>query len=113
MFELKKNEVNYVTIKWYVENLKNVIKIGEKEIQYLNTFDNQELEQVITDIICNISIGGIAITEDNYLMDGYKHITAINSFIDGKIKYNGKYYVELNDEEKERFYNYQLSVFQG
>lgn len=113
MFELAKKEVNVVIMRWYVDNLKDKIKFSSKELHRTSEFNDQVLEKVVSDIINDLSIGIIAITEDYELIDGYKRIIAINSFIDGKITCNGKYYIELSDEEKNIFDNYQLPIFVG
>lgn len=113
MFELKKNGVNMVTIKWYMDNLKDKITMPEKEIQILPDYTEQVLEKVISDIMSNFAIDNIAITDKNELVDGHKRISAINSFIDGDIKYNGKIYSELSAEEKNIFDNYELGIFVG
>ena len=47
------------------------------------------------------------------LVDGYKRISAINSFMNGDIEYNGKVYSELSSEEKELFDNYHIGIFVG
>ena len=113
MFELKKNDVNMVTIKWYMDNLKDKITMSENEIQILPDYTEQDLEKVISDIMSNFAIDNIAITDKNELVDGYKRISAINSFIDGDIKYNGKIYSELSSEEKELFGNYHIGIIVG
>ncbi len=112
MFELKVNDVNMVTIKWYIDNLKDKIKMSKKEEQKaLVDYEKKDLEKVINNIMNNLCINNIAITNQNELVDGYKKINAIDSFIDGFIKYNGKYYFELSDEEKEIFDNYYFGIF--
>ena len=103
MFELKKNAVNMVTMKWYMDNLKDKIIMTEKETQLLPNYTEQDLEKVISNIMSNLSINSIAITDKNELVDGYKRISAINSFMNGDIEYNGKVYSELSSEEKELF----------
>lgn len=103
MFELKKNAVNMVTMKWYMDNLKD-------KIQILPNYTEQNLEKVINDIMNNFSIGAIVITDKNELVEGHKRINAIHSFIDGNIKYNGKIYYELSSEEKKLFDNYYLAI---
>ena len=61
----------------------------------------------------NISIGNIAITDKNVVVEGRKRIYAINSFINGKIKFSNKYYTELSKEELNNFNNYELGIFVG
>lgn len=113
MFELKNNAVNRVTMKWYMDNLKYKIIMPEKKPQLLPNYTEQDLEKVINDIMSNLSIDIIAITDKNELVDGYKRISAINSFINGDIEYNGKVYSELSSEEKELFDNYHIGIFVG
>ena len=113
MFELKKNAVNRVTMKWYMDNLKDKIIMTEKETQLLPNYTEQDLEKVISNIMSNLSINSIAITDKNELVDGYKRISAINSFINGDIEYNGKVYSELSSEEKELFDNCHIGIFVG
>ena len=113
MFELKKNAVNMVTMKWYMDNLKDKIIMTEKETQLLPNYTEQDLEKVISNIMSNLSINSIAITDKNELVDGYKRISAINSFMNGDIEYNGKVYSELSSEEKELFDNYHIGIFVG
>ena len=113
MFELKKNAVNMVTMKWYMDNLKDKIIMTEKETQLLPNYTEQDLEKVISNIMSNLSINSIAITDKNELVDGYKRISAINSFINGDIEYNGKVYSELYSEEKELFDNCHIGIFVG
>ena len=113
MFELKKNAVNRVTMKWYMDNLKDKIIMPEKKTQLLPNYTEQDLEKVINDIMSNLSIDSIAITDKNELVDGYKRISAINSFINGDIEYNGKVYSELYSEEKELFDNCRIGIFVG
>ena len=109
MFTLNKG-INYVTMKWYMENLKKKIDIRDVNIANYNT---TELENVIKDIISNISIGNIAVTEKYVVVEGRKRIYAINAFIDGKIKFSNKYYTELSKEEFDIFNNYELGIFVG
>lgn len=112
MFKLETDKNgNTVTMKWYMDNLKDKIKMAEKEIQTLSNYTEQDLEKVIDSIINNFAIGDIVITESNELIDGYKRIIAINSFIDNHIKYNEKYYSELSIEEKKIFDNYRFRIF--
>ena len=113
MFELKKNAVNMVTMKWYMDNLKDKIIMTEKETQLLPNYTEQDLEKVISNIMSNLSINSIAITDKNELVDGYKRISTINSFMNGDIEYNGKVYSELSSEEKELFDNYHIGIFVG
>ena len=113
MFELKKNAVNMVTMKWYMVNLKDKIIMTEKETQLLPIYTEQDLEKVISNIMSNLSIDSIAITDKNELVDGYKRISAINSFINGDIEYNGKAYSELYSKEKELFDNCHIGIFVG
>ena len=112
MFKLKNNDVNFVTMKWYINNLKDTIKLPNCEIQ--RECPEEPTEEVFNKTICRIikhnSIGVIAITNDCILVDGYKRILAINSFIDGKIKYNGKSYLDFSEEEKKNFDNYMLEI---
>jgi len=67
----------------------------------------------ISDIMNNIKIGTICILKDYELVDGYKRIISINSFIDGKITYDGRHYSELTDDEKNNFNNYRFSICVG
>lgn len=113
MFELKKNDVNMVTMKWYMDNLKDKITMPEKKILILPNYTEQDLKKVISDIMSNFTIDNIVITDKNELVDGHKRINAINSFIDGNIKYSGKFYFELSTEEKNIFDNYELGIFVG
>lgn len=113
MFTLTKNAINNVTMKWYINNLKEKIIMSEKEVQNLLKYKDEDLEKVISDIIRNIGIGNIVITEKNELIEGYKRLFAINEFIDNKIKYNGKYYSELSNEDKDIFDNYSFGIYIG
>ena len=47
MFELKKNAVNMVTMKWYMDNLKDKIKVG---IRVKVPFGKMELEGFVIEI---------------------------------------------------------------
>ena len=109
MFTLNKG-INHVTMKWYKENLKGKIDICDTNITDYNV---TELENVIKDIISNISIGNIAVTDKYAVVEGRKRIYAINAFIDGEIKFSNKYYIELSKEEFDSFYNYELGIFVG
>lgn len=104
------NGINYVTMKWYKENLKGRINICDTNITDYNVI---ELENVIKDIISNISIGNIAVTDKYTVVEGRKRIYAINAFIDGEIKFSNKYYAELPKEEFNKFNNYELGIFVG
>lgn len=104
------NGINHVTMKWYKENLKGKINICDTNITDYNV---TELENVIKDIISNISIGNIAVTDKYVVVEGRKRIYAINAFIDGKIKFSNKYYAELPKEEFNNFNNYELGIFVG
>lgn len=109
MFTLIKG-INHVTMKWYMENLKDKINICDT-----NTIDYSatELENVIKDIMSNIGIGNIIVTDKYVVVEGIKRIYAINSFIDGEIKFSNKYYTELSKEEFDNFDNYELGIFVG
>lgn len=107
MFALN-NGINHVTMKYYMENLKEKIDICDANILDYNTI---ELENVIKDIISNISIGNIAITDKYAVIEGRKRIYAINAFIDGKIKFSNRHYTELSKEELGNFNNYELGIF--
>lgn len=107
MFVLK-NGINHVTMKWYMENLKEKIDICDANITDYNT---TELENVVKDVMSNISIGIIVVTGKYTVAEGRKRIYAINSFIDGKIKFSNKYYTELSKEELDSFKNYELIIF--
>lgn len=109
MFTLE-NGINHVTMKWYKENLKEKINICDTNITDYNV---TELENVIKDIISNISIGNIAVTDKYVVVEGRKRIYAINAFIDGEIKFSNKYYAELSKEEFNNFNNYELGIFVG
>ena len=66
MFELKKNAVNMVTMKWYMDNLKDKIIMTEKETQLLPNYTEQDLEKVINDIMSrNTVVTCIAIQKPN------------------------------------------------
>ena len=101
MFTLNKG-INYVTMKWYMENLKEKIDIRDVNIANYNT---TELENVIKDIISNISSGNIAVTDKYAVVEGRKRIYGINAFIYGEIKFSNKYYAELPKEEFNNFNN--------
>lgn len=109
MFTLKKR-INHVMMKWYMENLKGKINICDDNIPGYNT---TELENVIKDIMSNISIGNIAITDKYAVVEGRKRIRAINAFINGEIKFSNKYFTELSKEEFDIFNNYELGIFVG
>lgn len=109
MFTLIKG-INYVTMKWYKENLKLKIDICDANITDYNV---TELENVIKDIMSNVGIGNIIVTDKYAVAEGRKRIYAINSFIDGKIKFSNKYYTELSKEEFDSFNNYELGIFVG
>lgn len=109
MFTLN-NGINHITMKWYMENLKEKIDICDVNISDYNTM---ELENVIKDIISNINIGNIAVTDKYTVIEGRKRIYAINAFIDGKIKFSNKHYAELSKEELDNFNNYELGVLVG
>lgn len=109
MFTLIKG-INHVTMKWYIENLKDKIHIGDANI---TDYSTSELENVIKDIMSNIGIGNIIVTDEYAVAEGRKRIYAINSFIDGKIKFSNKYYTELSKEEFNNFNNYELGIFVG
>lgn len=109
MFTLN-NGINHVMMKWYMENLKGKINICDDNIPDYNT---TELENVIKDIMSNISIGNIAITDKYAVVEGRKRICAINAFINGEIKFSNKYYTELSKEEFDIFNNYELGIFVG
>lgn len=109
MFTLE-NGINHVTMKWYKENLKGKINICDANI---TDYNETELENVIKDIISNISIGNIAVTDKYAVVEGRKRIYAINAFIDGEIKFSNKFYTELSKEEFNNFNNYELGIFVG
>ncbi|MFR4681850.1 MAG: hypothetical protein ACLT9M_05820 [Anaerobutyricum hallii] len=109
MFTLE-NGINHVTMKWYKENLKGKINICDTNITDYNV---NELENVIKDIMSNIGIGNIAITDKYAVVEGRKRIYAINAFINGEIKFSNKYYTELPKEEFDIFNNYELGIFVG
>lgn len=109
MFTLNKG-INYITMKRYMENLKEKIDICDADITDYNTV---ELENVIKDIMANIGIGSIAVTDKYVMVEGRKRIYAINSFIDGEIKFSNKYYTELSKEKLDNFNNYELEIFVG
>lgn len=104
------NGINHVTMKRYKENLKGKINICDSNITDYNV---TELENVIKDIISNISIGNIAVTDKYVVVEGRKRIYAINAFINGEIKFSNKYYAELPKEEFNNFNNYELGIFVG
>ena len=72
-----------------------------------------ELENVIKDIMSNIGIGNIIVTDKYEVAEGRKRIYAINAFINGEIKFSNKYYAELPKEEFNNFNNYELGIFVG
>lgn len=109
MFTLIKG-INHVTIKWYKENLKEKINICNANITDYNV---TELENVIKDIMSNIGIGNIIVTDKYEVAEGRKRIYAINAFINGEIKFSNKYYAELSKEEFNNFNNYELGIFVG
>lgn len=109
MFTLIKG-INHVAMKWYIENLKDKINICDANI---TDYSTTELENVIKDILSNIDIGNIAITDKYAVAEGRKRIYAINAFIDGEIKFSNKYYTELSKEEFDSFDNYELEIFVG
>lgn len=109
MFTLKKG-INHVTMKWYKENLKEKINICNANITDYNV---TELENVIKDIMSNIGIGNIIVTNKYEVAEGRKRIYAINAFINGEIKFSNKYYAELPKEEFNNFNNYELGIFVG
>lgn len=109
MFTLNKG-INHVTMKWYMGNLKEKIDICDANITDYNI---TELANIIKDIMSNIGIGNIVVTDKYAVVEGRKRIYAINSFIDGKIKFSNKHYTELSKEELESFNNYQLGIFVG
>ena len=102
--------IHCMSMKWYVENLKEKVSICDADIANYNAV---ELEKVIEDIISNITIGNVAVTDEYVVVEGRKRIYAINSFIDGEIKFSNKYYTELSEEELDSFNNYELRIFVG
>lgn len=106
MFTLIKG-INHVTMKWYIENLKDKIHICDANI---TDYSTSELENVIKDIMSNIGIGNIAVTDKYAVAEGRKRIYAINAFIDGEIKFSNKYYAELSKKEFNNFNNYELGI---
>ena len=106
MFTLIKG-INHVTMKWYIENLKDKIHICDANI---TDYSTSELENVIKDIMSNIGIGNIAVTDKYAVAEGRKRIYAINAFIDGEIKFSNKYYAELSKKEFNKFNNYELGI---
>ena len=109
MFALN-NGINHVAMKWYMENLKEKIDICYANI---TDYSTTELENVVKDIMSNISIGNIAITDKYEVVEGGKRIYAINAFIGGEIKFSNKHYTELSKEELDNFNNYELGIFVG
>ena len=109
MFTLN-NGINHVTMKWYMENLKEKIDICDANITDYNT---TELENVVKDVMSNIGIGNIVVTDKYAVVEGRKRIYAINAFIDGEIKFSNKHYIELSKEELDKFNNYELGIFVG
>jgi hypothetical protein len=102
--------INHVTMKWYIENLKDKINICDANI---TDYSTSELENVIKDIMSNIGIGNITVTDKYAVAEGRKRIYAINAFIDGKIKFSNKYYTGLSKEELDNFNNYELVIYVG
>lgn len=107
MFRLN-NGVNHVSMKYYIENLKGKIIISD--FQALN-YGIKDLENVIVSIVKCEPIDTISLSKNFDVVDGQKRIFAINSFIDGKIRYNGKNYFELSKNTRNLFEAYELAIY--
>ena len=60
-----------------------------------------------------ISRGAIDVdkmTSTSFIVDGQQRMTSIKQFIDGKIEVDGRTYMQLSSEEKERFLKYEIAV---
>lgn len=60
-----------------------------------------------------ISRGAIDVdkmTSTSFVVDGQQRMTSIKQFIEGKIEVDGRTYMQLSSEEKERFLKYEIAV---
>lgn len=73
--------------------------------------------RVIYDIFCNIPIGNVFIVQkgtENKILSfkgGEIIVNTIYSYYKGQFKINGKYYKELEKEEKANFEQYNLNIY--
>lgn len=108
----ERNDVRCGSVLWYLSKMRdNLIVIPYRK------YSTEEMESVIKNFI-DFSVDGTIGVEDDgnkyVAVNGQKRLSAINNFVDGKIKYHGEFFEDLSDDEKEKFLKVTLCfVFLG
>lgn len=85
-------------ILWYNKIRNNLI------VESYANYKIEEMESIIKSFFNSTLCGDIYVkkNEEKYIaVNGQKRLTSINNFLDGKIKYKDKFFVDFSEEEKE------------
>lgn len=123
---LNKRKEKWMTkISFHNTLLQELVRRVEKNVVDMNpnyqrdlVWDLKDKELLIESIFEGIEIGKFTFiylqskTEDDYLyeiLDGKQRLTTLFEFITDQFKYKGKYFSELNKEDRRYFFNYNVT----
>lgn len=103
-----------------IRNIKNGTLVPKAYFQRNLVWRDIHKKELIETIILGypfpmifISQGGIDVenmTSISCIVDGQQRCDAIESFVDGKFKVNGRYFSEFDEAEKTTFFKYEIPV---
>lgn len=97
----KKIDEKNTSISYYLKNMRNDFTA---DLDY--EYSAKEKQSLIEKWIEAVVDGTFSVIKENgkyKIIDGQKRLTAINDFVDGKIKYHGKIYSELSEKDRQKF----------
>ena len=113
----RKDNDNYINIETTDDRANTNKKYRIPIHQRHNKWKPDDKKTLIDSIWKNYIIGGISLSQQPdgrqvyyNIEDSQSRLTVIQEYLDNKLKYKNKYFSELTDENKQRFYNYTFSV---
>ena len=113
----RKDNDNYINIETTHDRANTNKKYRIPIHQRHNKWKPDDKKTLIDSIWKNYIIGGISLSQQPdgrqvyfNIEDSQSRLTVIQEYLDDKLKYKNKYFGELLDENRQRFYNYTFSV---